>query len=639
MRKFERTRSWALTMAVIVVLTAFFIIAWVAGVLAEGAPKSGPESFAKFPDWLSRPPNPWFTVTSGLSALGAVSALAGFLGSKPASKREVEAIVVKTQTAISGQIGEIEAATVERQRELVAVFSRTSHQQALSDLQRPDVDPELVAQYDRVIRVARERGLAITPAQAADVARVANQAAQSNRPGDEEIARLIEQGQYREAAGRKAALAMARVEETQRAQAAELRDAGRLALPFAPGEAKGYFEQACELDRTDVWGWIELGRLRLAYDGIEAARRCIDAALTHVEDERDRGVLENEIGNIELASGNLGAARERFAAYLAIAERLAAQEPGNAEWQRDLSVSHNKLGDVERASGNLGAARERYAASLAIAERLAAQEPGNAQWRRDVSVSHNRLGDVERASGNLDAARERYAASLAIAERLAAQEAGNAEWQRDLSLSHNKLGDVEMASGNLGAARARYAASLAIAERLAAQEAGNAEWQRDLSVSHNKLGDVEVASGNLGAARARFAASLAIRERLAAQAPGNAGWQRDLFVSHVKLAQLAEAEGDVAAAIAAFARAEAVIAALADAWPEHPGFARDLAQVRADLARLREGEGEGEGGGGARRVRIPSRFRAMSAPCNARQTRPLACARASRGRPKLPLNG
>ena len=38
---------------------------------------------------------------------------------------------------------------------------------------------------------------------------------------------------------------------------------------------------------------------------------------------------------------------------LAIADRLARADPGNASWQRDLSVSYNKIGDVLVAQGNL----------------------------------------------------------------------------------------------------------------------------------------------------------------------------------------------------------------------------------------------------------------------------------------------
>ena len=41
-------------------------------------------------------------------------------------------------------------------------------------------------------------------------------------------------------------------------------------------------------------------------------------------------------------------------ASLAIADRLARSDPGNAGWQRDLSVSYNKIGDVQVAQGDLG---------------------------------------------------------------------------------------------------------------------------------------------------------------------------------------------------------------------------------------------------------------------------------------------
>ena len=57
------------------------------------------------------------------------------------------------------------------------------------------------------------------------------------------------------------------------------------------------------------------------------------------------------------------------------------QNPRNAEWQRDLSISHNKIGDGKRAQGDGDGALDAYRASLAIAERLAAHDPRNAEWQ------------------------------------------------------------------------------------------------------------------------------------------------------------------------------------------------------------------------------------------------------------------
>ena len=106
--------------------------------------------------------------------------------------------------------------------------------------------------------------------------------------------------------------------------------------------------------------------------------------------------------------------RWRATRSLAISERLAKADPGNAGWQRDLSVTHNKIGNVQVAQGDLPAALTSYQASLAIRDRLAKADPGNAGWQRDLSVSHDRIGDVQVEQGDLPAALTSYQASLAI---------------------------------------------------------------------------------------------------------------------------------------------------------------------------------------------------------------------------------
>jgi hypothetical protein len=56
---------------------------------------------------------------------------------------------------------------------------------------------------------------------------------------------------------------------------------------------------------------------------------------------------------------------------LAIARKLAALDPGNAEWQRDLLVSHWTLAaTLERLPGREGEAASHWAAALEIALRL-----------------------------------------------------------------------------------------------------------------------------------------------------------------------------------------------------------------------------------------------------------------------------
>ena len=168
-----------------------------------------------------------------------------------------------------------------------------------------------------------------------------------------------------------------------------------------------------------------------------------------------------------------------------------------------------------------------YSEGLAIVERLAQSDPGNARWRRDLSVSYDKVGDVQLAQGNLPEALKSFRDGLAIRDRLAKADPGNAGWQRDLSVSYDKVGDVLVAQGDLPEALTSFRDGLAIGDRLAKADPGNAGWQRDLSVSYIKVGDVLVAQGNLPEA-VRLCDGLAIGDRLAKADPGNAGWQRDL---------------------------------------------------------------------------------------------------------------
>ncbi len=199
----------------------------------------------------------------------------------------------------------------------------------------------------------------------------------------------------------------------------------------------GLFEVAGSLAQRYVWegalAWLGMTQ-RLAEMSGEPGRS-------------DQARAFTEAGDILATVGRSAAALKSFRDGLAIAERLAASDPGNASWQRDLSVFHDKIGDVLVAQGNLPEALKSFRDGLAIAERLAKSDPGNASWQRNLSVFHDRVGNVQVAQGNLPEAQTSYRQSLAIADRLAKSDPGNAGWQRDLSVSYYKVGGVQEAQG------------------------------------------------------------------------------------------------------------------------------------------------------------------------------------------------
>ena len=107
--------------------------------------------------------------------------------------------------------------------------------------------------------------------------------------------------------------------------------------------------------------------------------------------------------------------------------------------QRDLSISYDRVGDVQVEQGDLAGALKSYRNSLAIADRLAKSDSGNAGWQRDLSVSYEEVGDVQVAQGDLAGALKSYRDSLAIRDRLAKSDPGNAGWLRGSKTSHGSI--------------------------------------------------------------------------------------------------------------------------------------------------------------------------------------------------------
>jgi tetratricopeptide (TPR) repeat protein len=351
----------------------------------------------------------------------------------------------------------------------------------------------------------------------------------------------------------------------------------RLGYDYA--SAKATLKQLLALSPDSVWRWIELGDICETTGSLAEAdaafRSAMDAA-RRTGDERHLSASYERVGDVLVAQGNLPEALKTFRDGLAIRDRLAKSDPGNAGWQRDLYSALWYVADVENRQGDLTAALPKLTAGRDIMERLAKSDPGNAEWQRDLSVSYIKVGDVLVVQGNLPEALKTFRDGLAIRDRLATSDPGNAGWQRDLYSALWYVADVEIRQGDLAAALPKLTAGRDIMERLAKSDPGNAGWQRDLSVSYERVGDVLVAQGNLPEALKTFRDGLAIADRLATSDPGNAGWQRDLSVSYAQLASVYLKSSDTAQARQALAAGRAVLAPLVERHPEWADWQRDL---------------------------------------------------------------
>jgi tetratricopeptide (TPR) repeat protein len=112
---------------------------------------------------------------------------------------------------------------------------------------------------------------------------------------------------------------------------------------------------------------------------------------------------------------DLSAALTSYQASLAIRDRLAKADPGNAGWQRDLSVSYEKIGDVHTDRGDTLQAIAAFDRALRIYRELQAHNPADIQSHIFSVVPLWRLGLLKGRGGRAD-----LEAALAILERLIA---------------------------------------------------------------------------------------------------------------------------------------------------------------------------------------------------------------------------
>jgi tetratricopeptide (TPR) repeat protein len=169
------------------------------------------------------------------------------------------------------------------------------------------------------------------------------------------------------------------------------------------------------------------------------------------------------VGGVLQAQGKLEAAQAAFAEYLAISQRLAEQDPSNADWQRELAVAHSRVGDVLQAQGKLDSALSAFTAALAISRRLLEQDPSNTIWQRDLASTHSQMGELFAALSRIEEAKEHRRRALEIRQLLASQEPDNTALQREIAiaLSAFESSDDEQCDSTLRDAADREIRSIA----------------------------------------------------------------------------------------------------------------------------------------------------------------------------------
>jgi tetratricopeptide (TPR) repeat protein len=226
--------------------------------------------------------------------------------------------------------------------------------------------------------------------------------------------------------------------------AAAYRNLASIAAVSDPGRARDYYARAAQLDPDNVEGVYWNGRYQFEAGKLDTAQAAFERVVGVAGVSSTQWVFwaKNGLGDVWISRGDLAGALTSYKDSLAIADKLAKSDPGNARWRRDLSVSFNKIGDVQVAQGDLPGALGSYRDSLAIRDKLAKSDPGNAGWQRDLSVCFGKLATVLRKQNHGAHALGSLRQGRDIILRLTERNPENTVWKQDLDWFDNEIDEL-----------------------------------------------------------------------------------------------------------------------------------------------------------------------------------------------------
>ena len=268
-------------------------------------------------------------------------------------------------------------------------------------------------------------------------------------------------------------------------------------------------------------------------------------------------------------------------------DSLAQEAQGDASLQRELVAAYLKVGNVQGnpSNANLGdtaGALESYRKALAIAERLTAADPSDAQSRRFVGVISEKMCDTQAATGDTAGAVESQRRSLSIFKAIADAAPADAAARQSLAISYVKLGDVLgnanfTNAGDEAGAMQSYRSSAEILESLYAADPGNARTRRLLGLIYERLGTMLEPAGRVDEALETYRRSRAIREPLAADFPHDTDAIRDAAIAHEKIGDVMTARGELQEALESRRKSLEIFRGLVDADPQNVQARQSLA--------------------------------------------------------------
>jgi serine/threonine-protein kinase len=272
------------------------------------------------------------------------------------------------------------------------------------------------------------------------------------------------------------------------------------------------------------------------------------------------------LGQLFLSLNRIESSMEQYRQADAIAERLAAANPGDLLAQMQFAKSRRRLGDLSlRKLGDSEAAVKYHLQALEIHRTCLARQPDDDGLKSEVANSLGLLATAELQLGHLQRARALYLEELAVRESFGPAQADQQESRRELSGLYERLGELNLRMGDQEQGRRFYDRSAALRQQVARERPDSWPVMNDVAQTYNNAGFLCYPQGRDPAAAREFhRKALHIYETRAEADPADQDVRSRLATTLYYEATCALHSGDAAGAAAGYRRCLEIRQALAN---------------------------------------------------------------------------
>jgi tetratricopeptide (TPR) repeat protein len=256
------------------------------------------------------------------------------------------------------------------------------------------------------------------------------------------------------------------------------------------------------------------------------------------------------MGELSRTRGRMDQAEAAYREYKRLADRMVASDPANPKWRMEETYAKENIGIVLDSQRRFTEAAREFDAALPTLERLAANNPGNADYQGELSTMLAWLADARRDEGRMDLAILARRKQIALLREQLSAGKTDVQLKEKLIPAQQALGILLADTGNSRLAIDAFQAAIADSETLIAIEPENATWRGLAASVRLELANTLLAVGRTPEATAEADSGCALATMLRKRDPNVAMWRS--FVTNCRMvrARLALAGGSPADALA-----------------------------------------------------------------------------------------